>query len=87
MKTEDDRPPCAESANSSGAASSPASVALLPVSVVCFGSAAQPIDRLLVLKSAIAKGVHLAAQLGRIRLKLRGRTPGPADSHAAPTWR
>jgi hypothetical protein len=34
------------SANSSGAFSAPAFVALLPVSVVALGSAKQPIDRL-----------------------------------------
>jgi hypothetical protein len=60
----------------SGEASSPksikefsdlASVALLPVSVVAFGSEAQPVERLLRLQSAVAKGVHMVAVVAQLR--------------------
>jgi hypothetical protein len=44
-----------------------ASVTLLPVSVVAFGSEAQPVDRLLRLQSAVAKGEHMVAVVARLR--------------------
>jgi hypothetical protein len=52
-----------------------ASVALLPVSVIAFGSEAQPVERLLRLQSAVAKGVHIAAVAGQscFRLSVRWR--------------
>ena len=52
-----------------------ASVALLPVSVVAFRSEAQPVERLLRLQSAVAKGVHIAAVAGQscFRLSVRLR--------------
>ncbi len=70
MKSNENRPRDTGFANSRGAFSAPASVALLPVSVVAFGSAEQPIDRLMALQSAVAKGVDLAWAVGRLRLKL-----------------
>ena len=70
MRPDGDRPHDAESANSSGAFSAPAFVALLPVSVVALGSAKQPIGRLMALQSAVARGVQLVAQAGRLRLSL-----------------
>ena len=70
MRPDGDRPHDAESANSSGVFGAPAFLALLPVSVVALGSAKQPIDRLMALQSAVARGVHLVAQAGRIRLSL-----------------
>jgi hypothetical protein len=49
------------------------SVALLPVSVVAFGSEAQPVERLLRLQSAVAKGVHLTAVAGQFFFRLAVR--------------
>jgi hypothetical protein len=49
------------------------SVALLPVSVVAFGSEAQPVERLLRLQSAVAKGVHLTAIAGQFFFRLTVR--------------
>jgi hypothetical protein len=46
----------------------PASIALLPVSVATFGSPEQPVERLLGLQSAIARGVHALASLGQFRV-------------------
>jgi hypothetical protein len=48
----------------------PAWIALLPVSVVALGSARQPIERLLGLQSAIAKGVYMVTAVRQIRLRL-----------------
>jgi hypothetical protein len=53
------------------APSTPVWSALLPVSVVALGSAEQPVERLLTLQSAIAKGVHLATVVARLRPTLR----------------
>jgi hypothetical protein len=47
-----------------------ASVALLPVAVVAFGSEPQPIERLLRVHSAVAKGVHVAAVAGQFCFRL-----------------
>lgn len=44
--------------------------ALLPVSIVAVGSTGQPIERLLTLQSAIAKAVHVATFVGRLRPRL-----------------
>jgi hypothetical protein len=47
--------------------------ALLPVSIVAVGGV-EPVERLMTLQSAIARAVHLATCLGRLRLRLpRGR--------------
>ena len=67
-----------------------ASVALLPVSVIAFGSEAQPVERLLRLQSAVAKGVHLAAAAGQFCIMLTVRwLPSLGSRHwqfRRPTW-
>jgi hypothetical protein len=70
MRPDGDRPRDTESASSSGAFGAPAFVALLPASVVALGSAKQPVDRLMALQSAVARGVDLVTQAGRLRLSL-----------------
>jgi len=50
-----------------------ASVALLPVSVVTFGSEPQSVERLLGLQSSVAKGVHMAAIAGQFCFRLTVR--------------
>ena len=50
-----------------------ASVALLPVSVVTFGSEPRPVERLLGLQSSVAKGVHMAAIAGQFCFRLTVR--------------
>jgi hypothetical protein len=47
----------------------PAAIALLPASVVAFGGAGQPIEQLMALQGAIARGVLLLASIGQIRLR------------------
>jgi len=49
----------------------PAWIPLLPASIVAVGRPEQPVERLLTLQSAIARGVHLATVVGRRRPKLR----------------
>ncbi len=44
--------------------------ALFPVSIIAIGAAEQPVERLLALQSAIAKAVHMATLVGRLRLRL-----------------
>ena len=63
----------ADSSKSTKEFSDLASVALLPVSVIAFGSEAQPIERLLGLQSAVAKGVHLTAIAGQFFFRLTVR--------------
>ena len=58
MHSDEYRSGGADPRKSEGAFSAPTWVALLPVSVVALGSAEQPVERLLMLQSAIAKGVH-----------------------------
>jgi hypothetical protein len=70
MRSDDGRPRDTGSSDSRGGFSAPASVTLLPVSVVVFGSADQPIERLMLLQSAIARGVDLVTRAGSIRLSL-----------------
>ena len=49
----------------------PAWAALVPAAIVAGSGAEQPVDRLLKLQSAIARGAHyLAISLGQIRLRL-----------------
>ena len=48
----------------------PAWAGLVPAAIVAGGSAEQPVERLLSVQSAIARGVHLAMSLGQIRLRL-----------------
>jgi alkanesulfonate monooxygenase SsuD/methylene tetrahydromethanopterin reductase-like flavin-dependent oxidoreductase (luciferase family) len=70
MTQERDRPCDTEMVTSRGAVLVPASIALLPVSVVAVGSPEQPVDRLMALQSATARGVHMVTQVARIRLSL-----------------
>jgi hypothetical protein len=49
----------------------PASMALLPASVAAFGSPEQPLERLMGLQSAIARGAHALASIGQFRVALR----------------
>jgi hypothetical protein len=67
-----------------------ASVALLPVSVIAFGSEAQPIERLLGLQSAVAKGVHLTTVAGQFFFRLTIRWLPRLSSRSwqcrRPTW-
>jgi hypothetical protein len=63
----------ADSSKSTKEFSDLASVALLPVSVVAFGSEAQQVERLLRLQSAVAKGVHLTAIAGQFFFRLTVR--------------
>ena len=51
----------------------PASLALLPQSVVAFGGPQQPIDRLIGLQSVMARGVHALASIGQLWPRLRDR--------------
>ena len=51
----------------------PAWAALVPAAIVAGSGADQPVERLLTVQSAIAKGVQLAMSLGRIRLRLPGQ--------------
>jgi len=44
--------------------------ALLPASIIAVGGVEQPIERLMVLQSAIAKAAHLATAVGRLRFRL-----------------
>jgi hypothetical protein len=44
----------------------PAGLALFPVSVVALGTPDRPVERLMGLQSAIAKGVHLATAIGQV---------------------
>ena len=69
MGSDKGRLPNTGSANSSGF-NAPASVMLLPVSVVVFGTADTPVERLMALQSAVARGVDLVTRAGRIRLTL-----------------
>ena len=46
----------------------PASIVLLPASVAAFGSPEQPVERILGLQSAIARGVHALASIGQFRV-------------------
>ena len=69
MGSDEDRLPNTGSATSRGF-NAPASVTLLPVSVVVFGSGDEPIERLMAMQSAIARGVDLVTRAGRIRLTL-----------------
>jgi hypothetical protein len=48
----------------------PAWAALVPAAIVAGSGEEQPVERLLTVQSAIAKGVHLAVSLGQIRLRL-----------------
>jgi len=50
--------------------------ALVPAAIVAGSGAEQPVERLLSVQSAIARGVHLAMSLGQIRLRLP-RHPAP----------
>jgi hypothetical protein len=70
MTQERERPCDTAMATSTGAVPVTDSLALLPVSVVAVGSPEQPIDRLMALQSAIARGVHMVTQVVRIRLSL-----------------
>ena len=67
-----------------------ASVALLPVSVVTFGSEPRPVERLLGLQSSVAKGVHMAAIAGQFCFRLTVRwLPSLSFRHwqcRKPTW-
>jgi hypothetical protein len=48
--------------------------ALLPASIAAVGGPEQPIERLMMLQSAIARAVHMASGLGQFRIRLpRGR--------------
>jgi hypothetical protein len=47
---------------------SPVWFPLVPASIVAVGNPEQPVGRLLTLQSAIARGVHLATSLDRLRL-------------------
>jgi len=44
--------------------------ALVPAAIVAGSGAKQPVERLLSVQSAIARGAHLAMSLGQIRLRL-----------------
>ena len=70
MKSDESRPPDSESLNFGGGLSALASMALHPVSVIASGSANQPIERLMALQSAVARGVDLVIQAGRLRPRL-----------------
>ena len=48
----------------------PGWAALIPAAIVAGSSAEPPVERLLTVQSAIARGVHLAMSLGQIRLRL-----------------
>jgi hypothetical protein len=48
----------------------PAWAALVPAAIVAGGGAEQPVERLMTVQSAIARAVHLAMNLGQIRLRL-----------------
>ena len=63
----------ADSSKSSKEFSDLASVALLPISVVAFGSEAQPLERLMRLQSAVAEGVHMAGVAGQFCFRLTVR--------------
>jgi hypothetical protein len=65
MQTNEHRP-----VESGPTASAQALRAFIPAAIVAVGSAEQPVERLLTLQSAIAKAVHTATKLGRLRLTL-----------------
>ena len=44
--------------------------ALFPASIVAVGGPEQPVERLMTLQSAIARAVHMATAVGRLRFRL-----------------
>jgi hypothetical protein len=70
MKSHESRPPDTEPLNSRGGLSALAFAALHPVSVIASVSTNQPIERLMALQSAVARGVDLVIQAGRLRPRL-----------------